>query len=371
MLGTRKKIFNIITMVLAVSLIMTVGINRAQASDEKDVILVLDTSLSMIGYGGAYKSRNILGKVKKSIGTYIDDLDDGDRVTFMTFDSDVRIYPTIYVDDDNDRDILKKYISMTDAKGKWTNTFQMIKTAFKTADDLEKEDDDRQIVIVVMTDGLDDPPPYSRNRRLDIKEISKRYSNKSWWVYLVNLNELKDNKRIAKLRKDLTKVTKHTKVIEAGDDVSKGIEQDIKKDIQSKESNVGSIILSLLIVFLIIAIIIAIIYYFYQYSLLKITGKLEYWNNEVLDPYISTTDLGRRGERTVQIGRGFSYTINIRDINIESPFNITAVRVEKEIKFKIESGGKYKIEFVNKQQGPYLENGDIFKVANYTFKFAA
>lgn len=350
------------------TLVLVLGVKELKAGDDKEVILVLDTSLSMKGYGGAYKSKNILPKVKESIGKYIDDLDDGDRVTFMTFDTQVKIFPTIYVDDDNDRDILKKYISMTEAKGKWTNTFEMMKSAFQKADELQKEDDDRQVVIVVMTDGLDDPPPFS-SKKLNIKEISQRYSNKNWWIYLVNLNEVKDNKKIAQLKSEISKVSKHTKVIDAGKDVSKGIEEDVKADIATKESSTGTTILVIFIALIIIAIILFVIYYFYQYSLLKVSGKIEYWNNEVLDPYMVNADLGRRGEKIVRIGKGFNYTVNIRDIEIDAPVMITAERVDKEIKFKIESGGKYRIEFINKQPGAYLENGDIFKVQNYTFKY--
>jgi len=367
-LKTFKKIVMLkIMFVLLVSIIAAFECS-AFASDSKDVILVLDTSLSMVGYGGAYKSKNILNQVKSSIANYIDGLEDGDRVTFLTFDTEVRIYPTIYVDDDNDRDILKKYISMTEAKGAWTNTFYMIQAAFQKADKLEKEEDN-QIVIVVMTDGIDDPPPYSKHKRLNIKEISSRFNNKDWWVYLVNLNEVKESKKVAALKSELEKVSKHTTVIEAGQDPTKGIEKDLPEDIKEKENGAGRVILSILIALIVIIIVLGLIYYFYQFSTLKVAGTLEYWNNEVLDPYITTYDLNKRAQKTITIGKGFDSNVTIRDIAINQPFSITAVRVEKLIKFVIQPGGKYPIEFINKEHGQYLENGDIFKVANYTFKY--
>ena len=103
---------------------------KAASVTNKDVVLVLDTSLSMIGYQG----RNIMDDVKKSVYTYIDSLQDGDRVTFVTFDEDVKIYPQVVIDDQNDRDIVKKYISVTEAKGQWTYTLKMLQTVFGIAD---------------------------------------------------------------------------------------------------------------------------------------------------------------------------------------------------------------------------------------------
>jgi hypothetical protein len=341
------------------------------ASDNKDVILVLDTSLSMVGYGGAYKSYNILDRVKQSIANYIDGLEDGDRVTFMTFDTEIRAYPTIYVDDENDRDILKKYISMTEANGKWTNTYYMVRAAFKKADELEKEDEGHQIVIVVMTDGLDDPAPESRAKRLLIKDIAKRYSDKTWWVYLVNLNELKENKSIARLKKDISGAVKQTTIIEAGKDIKTGIEKNLSQDVDKKIEESGSIAFPLLVALLIIAALLALIYFFLRFSRLKVHGTLEYWNNAVLDPYIMKYDLARRNTRQVVIGPSYNCILKIRDLEIKSPFTITAVKVGKEVKLEIKSGGNYAIDIVNKEHGGYIENGDIFKVVNYTFRYTA
>ncbi|HRZ26650.1 MAG TPA: VWA domain-containing protein [Spirochaetota bacterium] len=348
------------------------GQSDAAASSNKDVILILDTSYSMIGSGGGYKAKNIFEDVKGSIASYIDNLEDGDRVTFMTFDTAVRVFPTIFVDDDNDRDILKKYISMTQAKGLWTNTYYMIQAAFSKAESLEtEEDNDRQIVIVVMTDGIDDPAPDSLDKRLNIKEISSRYSNKDWWVYLVNLSELRQTKKVAILKKELDKVTKHATIIEAGKDPAKGIQQDLQKDIEDKDTGTGDIILTILLVLIIIAAILGLIYFFTRYSSLRVTGILEYWSSEVLDPYITNVNLTKKGARTVYVGKGFDSTVTIRDIQINVPFEISAVRVEKRAMLKISTRGSYSIDFVNKEQGQYLESGDIFKVSNYTFKYSS
>ena len=60
--------------------------------------------LSMVGYQG----KNIFESVKGSVDAYLNTLQDGDRVTFITFDEGVKVYPQVLIDDQNDRDIVKK-----------------------------------------------------------------------------------------------------------------------------------------------------------------------------------------------------------------------------------------------------------------------
>ena len=90
----------------------------SNASDEKDLILILDTSLSMAGHGG----KNILPQVKKSLPVYIEQLEDGDSITLLTFDTEVKVYPTVYIDDEKNKESLVDYIKNIKAAGKWTYT---------------------------------------------------------------------------------------------------------------------------------------------------------------------------------------------------------------------------------------------------------
>ena len=59
----------------------------------KDLILVIDTSLSMVGYGG----KNIMPLVKQSLPKFIDQLESDDSFTLVTFDTEIKIYPTVYI----------------------------------------------------------------------------------------------------------------------------------------------------------------------------------------------------------------------------------------------------------------------------------
>jgi len=353
----------------------SIGVRAAFANPDKNVIVVLDTSMSMIGHGGKFFGRDILEPVKQSINRFIDkQIDDGDTVTFMTFDTDVKSYPTVIIYDENDRDIVKKYISMVEAKGKWTNTFSMIRGVEQKAKELEeldkKKDKERQIVIIVMTDGLDDPAPDSK-QKMSIEEIGKQQAD--WWFYIVDLKGLIDNTKYLEHRKKLeekaSKLSKNVKIIQVDDkDKSMGMDA-VAEDSEKKiASSSFARIIQILIAVLVVCALLALVFFMLQYSKLKVKGKLDYWNNEVLDPYITHFDLAKKELREITIGKGASCDLVIRDLGVSKPFSIKAVRLNKEIKFAITAGAGYKIEFVNKKPDGFVKAGDIFKVNNFTFK---
>jgi hypothetical protein len=333
----------------------------APAKNNKDVILVLDTSMSMIGYGGS----DIFGQVKNSVSKYIESLAAGDRVTFVTFDSSVKMFPTIIVDDSNDKEILKKYISMTEAKGLWTNTFAMVKTVYEKATELEA-DQTRYTVIVIMTDGIDDPSPDNKKKKVALTDIFG-VPGGDRWVYLVNFNDLKNNENFNKFKEKLVDHGANIKVVDSSDDPAKGL-KDVQEEISRMEAEKRTPIWPFILLILVIAGAAAYILA-RRNAQLKVKGKLEYWCNEMLNPYTELFDLGRRNIKEVYVGKGPKTLYHISDIYIDKPIIISSVREKGVIKTKITPGDDYKIEYVNRDGGGYLEDGDIFKVENYTFKY--
>jgi len=351
---------------------MSVSPAWIMAGDSKDVILVLDTSLSMVGYGG----KNILPRVKKSINQYIDTLEDDDRVTFLTFDTSVKVYPSVLVDDENDRDILKKYISMTPARGKWTHTYQMVQSVFQQADALEKDDNGRQVIIVVMTDGIDDPPPYSRRNRLNIKSLSNKYSGKDWWIYFINYGDIKKTKKAVSLRKKFEKQMKkvgRTTFIDTGAGTGvkpeEAVSRKIPEHVKQLESEISIRLLPFFIVFLVIAVVLGIIYYLKRIAGVLVTGKIECWNNEVLDRYIESFEFTGLNLKEVTVGSDFRSAVNLRDFALKTPLVIRAIRVDNDIRLTIEVPEGITYSFKNKEYSEYIDDGDIFEVANFTFKY--
>jgi hypothetical protein len=290
----------------------------------------------------------------------------------MTFETTVKTYPLVTILNDHDKDIIKKYISMVEARGKWTYTMEMMKNVFLKAEELESKDKKRQRVIVIMTDGIDDPPPEGRRERLSIKDVTKEHLGKDWFIYFVNLADLKNNKKLLAVQKYLKEhVAKHTRIIDADKNIKQGIEKDIHADVDKTMAGKGSFFTSpYFIAGIIILILLIILFFIKRFLDLKVHGKLDYWNHTILDPYTEHYNLTRHNTRMIRIGKSGS-VVNVRDLEVHEPFTLLAVREKGQIKCQIIPGSNYTIAIDGKEGQSLLEDGDIFKVSNYTFKYIA
>lgn len=375
MLQLKKSTYKLLLLVLVgfIFIIKPDSLSAAAAAN-KDVILVLDTSLSMVGYQG----KNIFESVKGSVNTYLDSLQDGDRVTFVTFDEEVKVYPQVLLDDQNDRDIVKKYISTTEAHGQWTHTLQMLKTVFALADQLTKESAEkntelkRNVVIVIMSDGLDDPPPGKGKDRFDLKKVAEQYSGNDWWIYLVNLDELQKSKEISAAQKnlmsELSKVSGNTSMLD-GSNPDQAINDEIRKDIERKEREqfyrLLTIVAGLLILILLIVLIVI------KIRSVKIKGHLEYWNHELLKPEVLTISLTNLAKKEIILGRTAACTAKVRDYESRVPFRLKAVKKGGQTLIRIDHEEGLDFGFKNKEGDGYLLNGDIFSASNISFRYIA
>ena len=366
----------IVVLVLVSALILSLQSGSKAASvTNKDVILVLDTSLSMVGYQG----KNIMDDVKKSVFTYIDSLQDGDRVTFVTFDEGLKVYPQVVIDDQNDRDIVKKYISVTEAKGQWTFTLKMLQTVFGIADNLTMENqvqnpaNPRNVVIVIMSDGLDDPPPGKTKERFDLKKIAEQYSGNDWWIYLVNLAEMEKSKEISaaqkKLKEELSKISENTTFID-GQNPDKAINEDLQRDIEQKEWNQFKKILPFILLILLLILIIALVL-IRRASTVKVKGSLDYWNHELLKPEVLNVSLTALNIKSIPVGRAIMTGVRIRDFESRHVFTLKAVREKGVIRIKIIADEGLEVGFKNKDFDGYVNDGDIFTASNFSFRYNA
>ena len=389
-----KKIF--IPLLSAVFLLINAQISKA--SEAKDLILIVDTSLSMAGY--AKGSSNIMPQVKKSLPQFIDQLDDEDSLTLITFDTTVKVYPTVYIEDKKNKQSLIEYISNIKANGAWTYTSQMMRVAFQKAVELEAKDKDRERVIIILTDTIDDPPPDKLKDGLNVKQIAKNYKDKEWFVFYYTFGEaIKNNPKLAKLQNELrTNISKYSNVIEVktapgatgaadkkGKDakgavkiddksIKTAIEKDLSENIKKMEGKKieadGSFpFKTLIIALIIIAALLAGLYYFKSHSGLKVTGSLEYWDHTMISPYYENFNLTKQNAREILVGPKSSYNLTIRDIEITDAFKIYAIRADGEVKSTLQAGKGHIIEYVNREPDGYLKNGDMFKIANYSFKY--
>jgi cell division septal protein FtsQ len=194
---------------------------------------------------------------------------------------------------------------------------------------------------------------------------------KEWYVYLVNFGDMKKNERFKEVQAELQRtMTKHVELIEGGKspggavaEVQQTIEQQRQRDRIFSVRTLIIVIVVILLVILIIALISII-------SKIKVNGALEYYNYKLLDPYVNVINLGRYGRKEIFIGRTKS-DVNLRDFEGAKPFAIKAARVKGKVVNRLLLPEGLSVEFVNREAGEYLNDGDIFKVANYSFKFMA
>ena len=299
----------------------------------------------------------------------------GDTLTFISFDAVVRVYPAVAVNDQNDRDILKKYISMVEANGPWTYTMEMLKAVLRSASDLEAKNPKRQRVIVILSDGLDDPPPAVRMRQLNIKAVSQPYQGKDWFIYLVNLGELKDNKAIEPIRRELAGVSPYTKVLGANDGPKKAIEEDLNKDVAAMEAAKrdrerpfytrpwfwGCAGLFLLLIGGI---------YAFRLSRLRLYGELEYYDMTapLYAREIKRFDLAEKKIRTALVGRQGTH-FKIRDLNDVSSFMLSAIYMGGKCVVTVKPSKTVPVLFLSNATEGCLSDGDEFTVGNFQFRY--
>ena len=335
------------------------------SNDKRDVILVLDTSYSMAGSGG----RDIIADVKESINRFIDSLNDGDRLTFATFDTDMRFYETVLIDDANDRDIAKKFISNIPATGQWTHTYRMLDKLFAKAEELQGNNDGREISLVVMTDGLDDPPPAIKTDKINIKDISTKYEGRDWWIYFVSYQELKEKTaQRQQFESNLKKVSEKTVIVDV-DPEKQSVHDEIINTVNVPEKK--AIPWQNIVIPIVLLLLLLLLFFILRKrrAQLKVRGNLEYWNNDMIKPNVERFDMTRHNLKEIQVGSKMGCQLRLIDLEIKMPFKIVAVRHNKEIKADVVIGDASLITFVNGAHGKFLENGEVFNAGNFSFRY--
>jgi len=334
-----------------------------------DIILVLDTSYSMIGKPG----RDIFDQVKNSIYWFIDNrVKDGDRIFFMTFDQDVKVYPEFIVDSKNDRDIVKKFISVIEAKGQWTYTLRMLAHVFDLADRLTQEAAEskakRKVAIFIMSDGLDDPPPANVRDRFKLSDVTDKYQGRGddWWIYISNFQDLRSSKQLSdsyeRFKRELGKVG-NVRFMDDGDP-SKAIE-----DVLPPEDNTGKIFATVLLIMLVLLLLIGLILLLKKLLTKEIVGRFEYWNNELLKPDVYNVKISGYQKSEILLGRTMDCTVRIKEYESRYPFKLKAVKKDGKVILKISASGNLEIGFQNREADGFLLDGDTFIASNITFKY--
>ncbi|MCP4138079.1 MAG: VWA domain-containing protein [bacterium] len=192
---SRKSRKNtIMLIVILTGLACATGPVSLETRSVKNIILVLDTSISMSGQrehrdeAGA----DIINTVHMEITRLIDNsLAHGSRVRFITFDEEVKINPVMIVDNENDRYILKKYISMSEIQGERTNISKMLRKAIAAADEQAKEDPENRVEIIIFSDGIHNSSSRAGNNFINLGFFAGKRPAGKRWRYHIQVEELR------------------------------------------------------------------------------------------------------------------------------------------------------------------------------------
>lgn len=95
------------------------------------------------------------------------------------------------------------------------------------------------------------------------------------------------------------------------------------------------------------------------------------WNHELLKPEVHSVNLAGYNMKLIAIGRHPDSVLRIRDFEARGMFYLKAVREKGVIRIKISHDEDFEIFFKNKESDGYVNNGDIFAVSNYSFRYNA
>ncbi|KAK3608913.1 hypothetical protein CHS0354_006954 [Potamilus streckersoni] len=136
-----------------------------KASKPKDIILVVDISRSMIGYGNkGEQTANIFPDVIKSLELFVNELKPGDTLSLIRFGKTVYPVKKYTVTGEGDLEKIKAAVLAVGAKDHSTYTAKMLRALKSYLEKIDTKDKSKERIqlAVIFTDALDDPPAGKR-----------------------------------------------------------------------------------------------------------------------------------------------------------------------------------------------------------------
>ncbi len=218
---------------------------KPEQKNYKDLFVIIDTSKSMRGVGPTAKKMgmgDISVKVKQSAKKFVSGLQNGDTFTLITFDTYTKFYNTVKIKTPGDKEKLKLVIDNIQFNGLDTYTSRMVKSVEQKVRKLENSFNDasnRNTMVVIMSDGLDDPPSKksgAEKLKLEEYEKAKRPTGSPMYIYYLHLSPKsitkEQEKRIEKLRSGREGKTTVTQA-----DPSRGKEKIIERAVDKTKKN--------------------------------------------------------------------------------------------------------------------------------------
>lgn len=168
--------------------------SATEAKVHIDLVLMVDTSKTMVGKGGG---QNVFPEVQRVLKELVDACNPGDNVVLISYDTTVRAHPTALIYGQQDQVALHRQIDELKAEGDYTYTSAAIQMGLAEAKRLDDAQGSAKHtkVVVLLTDGLNDPPPSVRGKDSEVRlgEVAKRYEGMPWFVWQVQLGQTLDS----------------------------------------------------------------------------------------------------------------------------------------------------------------------------------
>ena len=125
------------------------------SAEGRDVILVLDTSGSMVvGNSSGFSD------AKKAMKNFVEKLSLTDKVTLVNFDTQTTVFDSVELSNRQNIDLLFSQIDSFQASGSQTFTGRMTQRVKAVARLLKNQNPNNTIITLFFTDAIDDPPSF-------------------------------------------------------------------------------------------------------------------------------------------------------------------------------------------------------------------
>jgi hypothetical protein len=195
----RRTTAHLFPFIICLLLVITLAVPSApqsplappliQPNENIDWVLVIDTSKSMVGAGGA---ENIFTKVQEVVvNDFIKKANKGDSIAIIAFgDNPPLVIPSAPIISERSKNDLITAVRNLKAEGTKTYTGDAVEAALDRIQDLKAEykDQNRKAALLLFTDGNEEHDPQKPSKYLEDIPISK-IKDTSPYTYIVWLNK--------------------------------------------------------------------------------------------------------------------------------------------------------------------------------------
>ncbi|MCR9143120.1 MAG: VWA domain-containing protein [bacterium] len=389
----------------------------------RDYVLVIDTSGSM-----SVGKQKTIQKVRTSMESFMQTVNPGDTVTLLGFDESTRNIGTFKINSEADRSGPVQAVQNLDAWGSHTYMKSMVASVREKVGELEGKG--RNVIVVIMSDGKDDPPPSAGKNRLQLSEIEAPAADREvndTFIYYVSLGKLKD----PNLEAELKTLSPSVKTIERKKDSAKGEKSDgsgakgsaaavdgsasgsqggdaaanakgaegasgagdagtaggeaggdesqaaadeiglseVAEDIADRSWYEKLKSIGKIAAPIIFGILLLVWLYRKWKNRHKVSGMIQYYEADVGSPIKNDFSLNKTGKSAIEVGSKVGADLKVRQSGL--PRNVTLKAYSKGGEDFLKPGSKDDafFKFMTRQQDDLISKGDKFRLGNYVFEY--